>query len=341
MRTGKNPAKAGIPAYVPKKLGVALITYIPINEGYFKYSLEILRYQLESLRATTEDYDLLIFDNGSCSQAVAELRSLHDDNWIDWLILSQHNMGKAGAWNWIFAAMPNELICYADSDVLFRPGWLETSLAVLDAFPQAGIVAAQPNFFDVLEGQGKAHLALKNEPQYVFQEYWPDREIVAEYCRGIAASDELSAQFHHNSLPAIANRDRDVQAVIGASHMQFLIRREVARQVTPLPSTRGLLRTETMSIDFKIDDLGYLHLSTLKPYVFHMGNTVNERLLQELQDITGSPSTNASLSQKALTAFPKSRTRRWLARLARYPRFNHLFLRVYDLLFQVLHTETQ
>jgi hypothetical protein len=29
MRTGKNPAKAGIPAYQPQMLGVAFIVYIP------------------------------------------------------------------------------------------------------------------------------------------------------------------------------------------------------------------------------------------------------------------------------------------------------------------------
>ena len=133
MRTGANPAKAGIPAYKPQKLGIALIVYIPFTEGYFADSLDILHYQIESIHSTTQDFDLLILDNGSCSQVVEKLQAYFDQKRIDWLILSQHNLGKAGAWNWIFATMPNELICYADSDVLFRPGWLKACQDVLDA----------------------------------------------------------------------------------------------------------------------------------------------------------------------------------------------------------------
>ena len=160
MRIGSNPAKAGLPAYEPKKLGIALIVYIPLLEGYFQNSLEIFKTQLASIRASTSgEYDLLVFTNGCCQPVVMELQSLYRDKQIDWLIESQYNLGKAGAWNWIFASMPNELICYADSDVLFRPGWLEASLEILEAFPQAGMIAAQSNFFDVLSGEGQAHLA--------------------------------------------------------------------------------------------------------------------------------------------------------------------------------------
>jgi hypothetical protein len=38
--------------------------------------------------------------------------------------------------NIIYGALQNELICYTDSDVLFRPGWLEASLSIMDAFPK-------------------------------------------------------------------------------------------------------------------------------------------------------------------------------------------------------------
>ena len=62
MRVGINPAKAGLPAYTPQRLGVALIVYIPVLEGYFHNSLEIFRYQLASLRASTvQEFDLLVF----------------------------------------------------------------------------------------------------------------------------------------------------------------------------------------------------------------------------------------------------------------------------------------
>lgn len=340
MRTGANPAKAGIPAYTPQVLGIALIVYIPFTEGYFANSLEILNYQIASIRATTKQpFDLFVFDNGSCPQVVSELSKLYENKSIDWLILSQHNLGKAGAWNWIFASMPNEWICYADSDVLFRQDWFEASREVFEAFPLAGMVAAQPNFFDVMKGEGKAHLALKNDDQYKFDEYRPSKGIIDEYCIGIGATDELAAQFFENPLPAITNQLTGTQAVIGASHMQFLTRRSIARQIVPLQASKGLLRSETMGLDYKIDELGYLHLSTRKSYVFHMGNTLNERLKNELETITGAsiPSASANLRE----AQNESQKHRWLVRLAKNPRINDLFLRTYNLLFRVLYAENE
>ena len=340
MRTGANPAKAGIPAYTPQKLGIALIVYIPFTEGYFANSLKILDYQIASIRATTtQPFDLLVFDNGSSPQAVAELEALYENKSIDWLILSQHNLGKAGAWNWIFATMPNEWICYADSDVLFRQNWLEASLEVFEAFPQAGMVAAQPNFFDVMKGEGVAHLALQGDDGYKFGEYRPSKDIIDEYCTGIGATDEMAAQFYENPLPAITNRSMGTQAVIGASHMQLLTTRAVARQIVPLQASKGLLRSETMGLDYKIDELGYLHLSTQKPYVFHMGNTLNERLRQEVEAIIGASIPSTSTRIKA--AQNQSQKYRWLVRLAQNPRLNNLFLRIYNLLFRVLYSENE
>ncbi|MCI0520587.1 MAG: glycosyltransferase family 2 protein [Chloroflexi bacterium] len=341
MRTGANPAKLGIPAYAPQRLGVAVIVYIPSTEGYFEKSIEILKYTLQTLRAATaQPFDLLVFDNGSCRQAVDELKALQARGEIDWLILSRHNLGKAGAWNWIFAAMPNEWIAYCDSDVLFRPGWLEASLEVLQAFPQAGMVSAQPNFYDVMQGEGKAHLALQGDPAYQFGEYWPERAVIDEYCLGIGASEEVAAPFYTKALPALLHKAGGVQAVIGASHMQFILRRDAARQVVPLPATRGLLRTETMSLDYKVDERGYLHLSTLKPYVFHMGNTVSPRLLEELRQVTGEAAPAAAAHQETRPA-RAGRWQRLFTRLARSPRLNPVMRRLYHLLFQALYSENR
>ncbi|HWQ84881.1 MAG TPA: glycosyltransferase family A protein, partial [Anaerolineales bacterium] len=136
MRTGRNPAKSGLEAYTPKELAVALILYIPSQDGYFANALEIFKMQLASIKAaTSQPYDLLVFDNGSCASVVQTLQELYQAGEITWLVLSRHNIGKAGAWNWIFASLPNPLIGYADADVLFRPGWFEASQEILKNIP--------------------------------------------------------------------------------------------------------------------------------------------------------------------------------------------------------------
>ncbi|MFC1923260.1 glycosyltransferase family A protein [Chloroflexota bacterium] len=340
MRTGKNPSKTGIPAYTPNELGIALLVYIPFLDGYFRHSLEILKFQIASLYKNTEKpFDLLVFDNGSCSEVINALGDLHDQHYIEWLVLSRHNLGKVGAWNWIFGSMPNDLLCYADSDVLFRQGWLESSLSILKAFPKAGMVSAQPTFHDVLDGKGAAHRSLTEEQGFRFGEYKPKKEIVDEYCLGIGADVELATHFHNMILDSVSALPNHTKAVLGATHMQFIIPREVARRLTPLPVSKGLHRAETTSLDRKIDELGYLHLSTQENYVMHMGNTLNEHLLAEVQELDehvgpGSIPENLVLSNKS-TLF------RLILRLAEIPGFNQFLLKVYDFLYRVLYVGKQ
>jgi hypothetical protein len=340
MRTGQNPSKSGIPAYKPKQLGIALLVYIPFMEGYFKHSLDILNFQITSLYQNTEQpFDLLVFDNGSCSQVIDTLGDLHDGRYIEWLVLSQHNLGKVGAWNWIFGSMPNEFICYADSDVFFRREWFEVSLEILQAFPKAGMVSAQPTFHDVLDGKGKAHLSLDGDRDFRIGEFNPEFEIVEEYCLGIGADDELAAHFHNMTLQTITELRDNISAVIGATHMQFIIPKEVARQITPLPVSKGLYRAETIALDRKIDELGYLHLSALKNHVMHMGNTLNEDLLVEVQELDGDSRSSATPDKLVLSK--KSLLFSWILRLSEIPSLNQYFLRIYDFLYRVLYVEKQ
>lgn len=340
MRTGQNPSKSGIPAYSPKQLGIALLVYIPFMEGYFKHSLEILKLQIASLyRNTDQEFDLLVFDNGSCSEVIESLNDLHKINFIEWLVLSKNNLGKVGAWNWIFGSMPNELICYADSDVLFRSEWLKASLEILQAFPKAGMVSAQPTFHDVLDGEGNAHLSLDGDGVFQIGDYIPESDIVEEYCLGIGADRELAAHFHDMTLQTITNRSDDISAVIGATHMQFIIPKEVARQITPLPVSKGLYRGETIALDRKVDELGYLHLSTLENHVMHVGNTINEYLLTEVKDLDGGPVSFTTTDRLVLSK--KSLLFRIILRLSEFPSMNQLFLRVYDFLYRVLYVEKQ
>jgi glycosyltransferase involved in cell wall biosynthesis len=340
MRTGQNPSKSGIPAYKPQQLGIALLVYIPFKEGYFKNSLDILKFQIESIyKNTAQKFDLLVFDNGSCPEVVHALGELREDGYIEWLVLSKNNLGKVGAWNWIFASMPNELICYADSDVLFRDGWLENSLAILNAFPNVGMVSAQPTFHDVLEGKGRAHLALQEDNNFEFGSYHPDRKIVEEYCNGIGADDKLSSIFFDMDLPCVSNKSNNSNAVIGATHMQFIIPQRVARDVVPLPVRKGLHRAETTSLDRRIDELGYLHLSTKSSYVMHMGNVINEKLLSEVNSINGGMDSGLKSAEVVLSK--KSTLFRTISKLMKIPSFQRFFLRVYDFLYRALYAEIQ
>ncbi len=334
-RIGQNPAKLGMKAYQPLKLGIAMITYIPSQDGYFRDSLAILKLSLKSIiRNTSEPFDLLVFDNGSCAEIKNALVKMHQDGEIRWLILSRENLGKTGAQNWIFSAMPNEWICYTDSDVLFRKGWLEVSREIIRHFPPAGMVGAQPCFFDVLKGKGQAHIPLLSSKKFSLISYKPEKSIVEEYCRGINAPPEMAAKYHATHLERIRVEKDGFQAGFGASHMQFLITSKLAHQILPLPYLSGLNQEEDRQLDLRIDQKGALHLSTIEPYVVHMGNVLDEWV----QDLASETGIDHDLSDqigkvKFEPNYPKTYGLGWLARHNWSRRW---LLRIYNKLFQVL-----
>lgn len=339
MRKGQNPAKMGLPAYQPKRLGLAFLSYIPSQEGYFAQSLGILKYQVASIHHATQEFDLLIFDNGSCPEVQEELRRMQASGFIHFLLLSRFNVGKTGALNWILAALPNELIGFADGDVLFRPGWLEKTLEIRQAFPNAGLVTAQPCFFDILRGTGRAHLSLANNVRYHLVDQCLDSSVVEEYGRGTGLTAKQIEGIKKTPSHVVEERKTGVRAVIGASHMQFVLSREIARRVIPLPSSFALHKDEDAVLNRNIDQADFLHLSTLEAYVYHMGNRLDETTLEEIRRmgldeiLRHSPAIHTAPHYVQVRP-SKRRAIQVLSRLARIPIFKKTLQRLYNFLFE-------
>lgn len=328
MRKGQNPAKAGGKAYQPARLGIATLVYIPMQEGYFDQSLEIFKIHLASVRQYThEEFDYLVFDNGSCPEVKRELEKMHEQGLIDQLILSAHNLGKTGALNQVLAGMPNEWICFADSDMLLRPDWLDACWKINASFPNCGMIGAQIIFPDWEVDKGNTLFRQTVDPRFSFsQEKAPDW-IVTEYCRARGATEERTQFYREMLLDKVRNTQTGCEAYLGGnSHQQFLARREVLQQILPLPSGLQLSREQDTYQDRRIDELGYLHLTTTIPHLYHMGNTVDPEIVPEINrlQIEGRPvnGENKKSGQKnnffwkALVWLShKPRPRRWLLRL--------------------------
>jgi glycosyltransferase involved in cell wall biosynthesis len=336
MRIGQNPARQGTPAYLPQRVGIGTLVYIPHLEGYFSQALEIVRIQVESLKAhTSEAFDLFVFDNGSHLQVQQQLLKWQQEGMVDWLFLSHPNLGKTGALNWILGAMPNEIICYTDSDVYFRQGWLQESLKVLEAAPQVGVVSGQPCFSDVLNRQGKSYLRLVDPAR--IEEYWPETRIIQEHARGLGGGEERILRYSRQPLQVMGFGDQGVRAVLGASHMQFIIRRELARQVIPLPSRAGLSPEEDRAFNQRVDEAGYLHCSLLEPYVVHMGNRIDDSLAAEIRSDPEMGAVDAA-PHSALVQSEKQTKSKFaiLRRLAQLKWTRQWMTRLYNALFKVL-----
>lgn len=337
MRKGQNPAKMGtLPPAKAERLGIATVVYIPEQSGYFAQSLEIFKIHAASLRQyTAEPFNYLVFDNGSCPEVKQELFKMHLDGQIDWLYLSDENVGKTGAMNLMLAGMPNEWICFSDSDMLFRPDWLQESWKIEKAFPNLGMIGAQFVFPDVQVDKGNSAFRQSGDPRFRFSPWKPEEWMVTEYCRARGINPEKTHEYGQMLLDRVEALESGVEAILGGnSHTQWLARKEVIARILPLPAATALSRKEDTYQDQRLDELGYLHLTTTRPYLYHMGNTLDPEILPEINQLN-----QPALAQPAAPAAARSKAHpvwKLLAALNRRPAARRLLLRLYDNLYQVL-----
>ena len=320
MRVGQNPGKSIEHVPAPARVTIAALTYIPFLGGYYAGSLEVLKACLGSLwENTPRPYDLLVFDNASCPEVRAYLLEAHTDGRIQYLVLSDKNVGKGGAWNFIFQGAPGEIIAYTDSDVYFFPNWLEKSLQILEAFPNVGMVSSRPLrtpqafYTSTLEWAQKEPEARLEKGQF---QSW---EVFKEHNDSLGVSEETARQWFQES------HDWRVEyhgctAYIGAAHYQFVAPKSVLQSMAPFKMDRPM--GQVRSLDQKLNEAGYLRLNTSEPLVKHLGNRLAEPLS----------------SRKSTSGSQRPRARAGSSRLFSLPPIRRSLLWLYDQIFRLYFT---
>lgn len=343
MRVGTNPVRNRYSVYEPKRVVVASITFAPILDGFFKEAIDVIGVHLHSLRRTVgKEADLLVFDNSSCQEVIDFLTEQHSKGIIDWLILSRHNLGKTGSLNWVFSMLPHEFIVSTDSDVLYRPGWLQRSLEIFAGFEQVGIVSAQPAFFNTKQSiQTMAERMSQVMPDIQIREEDPFPEAFEEYCDGINATDEVRRMITENRLRVATQPKGETQAVLGSTSMQFMIRQDVARQLVPLPAAFTLDSDDHQEINRRMEALGYFQLSLPDALIYHMGNTLTGKHMPEINQFRqNSGQISHSVDHDLERPERENIFKTILTRaVSRSDHLKSLIQRIYALLFDVLYAK--
>lgn len=278
MRIGQNPAKSVRTVTQPEDVTVAILNYIPTMGGYYAQSLEVLEVCLNSVWENTQiPYDLMVFDNGSCPPVREFLQDAQKDGKIQFLVLSEKNYGKAGAWNFIFNAAPGKYIAYADGDVFHHPGWLEPQIRLLEKYQNTGMVTGMPMWTPEEFSTATISWAEQSENVILMRGKYLDWEDYWKHSRSLGA-DEKKARDHYETIESLVVKDHNNQLFVGAAHFQFVASKAVLQEILPIPSERPM--GEVRMLDIALNEAGYLRFCTPDWWVEHMGNRIDSNFTQ-------------------------------------------------------------
>jgi len=301
MRTGFNPNKDKELLKSDFWHQVIVPVYIPDQQGYFKDSFQILIYCLESLFKTSHSKTYFtIVNNGSGDEVVNYLNQLHKDGKIQEIIHTT-SIGKLNAILKGLTGQQFPLITITDADVLFLSDWQKSTYNVFEAFPKTGVVSPVPNskllryytapvIWNNLFSKGCNFTKVENS------------EAMLAFAKSIG-NPSLFQKVHLDKNLTIS--DKNVTALIGAGHFVATYKGICFDNLQHRFSNFSLGGdSEQKLLDRPANELGLWRLSTQQNFAYHMGNTKEDWMIEELDKIIENNSNfnGIELSQKVYSS---------------------------------------
>lgn len=290
MREGQNPEKSKGVRISLKKHRVIMVFYIPHDytlNDYYEQAIEILDISLNSLINTVNlECTAITVINNNSSKDSEVIVSKHM-KYIDKYIYYSCNKGKVNPVLNEARSAYEEFITITDADILFYPGWEIATFNLFKNFKNVGAVSPYPSPYTSFY-VNKSSFGFN----YLFRRV-KYCSMVAEkdidfYCKGVDLPflyRREESEFNWKEKQYILKSNNEF-AVIGSFHVVGTYRTQIFRNEYEVPDLVFKNSYEEKFIDFMSDKSGLIKLSTLKSYIYHIGNKLDYVVKDYKDDMT-------------------------------------------------------
>lgn len=286
MRIGYNPEKFKGEKNEKMQHRVVVVFYIPnLVDEYYKESLSVLDVCLNSLVKTInfETTKITLINNNSFDNADIVIEKYLEANQIDKYVLYNENKGKVYAVLNEVRGIFEDFVTITDSDILFFSGWERAVFDVFKNYPKAGVVSPYPcPYLTFYKNQSVfGSNTIKNNIKYG---KFVDDEDVEMYIKGTNLPRIIDRKTRYNWKEKQYVLKSPIPVVIGAYHVVATYRTVQFRNVYDFPEMKFENSYEENFIDRLADKKGMYRLSTLKSFTYHMGNTLDDFVINRKEN---------------------------------------------------------
>lgn len=282
MRIGLNPQKSERKITLTTHHRIIVVVYIPNEEGFYEHSREVFKTCLNSLISTINPQAAItVVNNGSHEKVSNFLNLCLEEKKIDTLISHNTNIGKIDALIGAARGAREKYITLTDADILFTTGWQEKIEEVFSSFSKVGSVSPIPVREGLFFGTSSAlKQILLRKIKFKSIPIPENFEAYNRYLESINWNLEIKEDYKWNVVES-----NNCKANIGSGHQVLTIDRDILFETVPTNPSLTLVggTSENDYVDFAIDKANKLRLSTYHNYAYHMGNKL-ENWMVDLQN---------------------------------------------------------
>lgn len=280
MREGNNPEKNKGEKNILKPHRVLVTFYIPDNKDEFYNEMDtVLDKCLQTLTQTinAETTNITLINNNSSKKVNAVIdKYIH---LIDKHVLYSENKGKVYAVLNEVRGVFEPFVTITDADILFYNGWEKAVFETFQKFPLAGVVSPMPLPYLTFYFNHNVFGFNTLQSKIKYGKYVADEDINL-YIQGTNLPNLVERKTKYNwDEKQIVIQDKDAMAVVGAYHVVSTYRTAQFRNCYSFPDLKFRNSYEEYFIDSLAEANGLWRLSTLKTYAYHIGNKIDNVVL--------------------------------------------------------------